>query len=676
MLWLALGTGLAALTSRVGDWFVMTDELLYERLALSVVRLHTPLPYVHGELVGNVNQLYPLLLAPVFAWSAEPNLHVAHALNAFVMASAALPAALLARRVTGSTGWACLSALMTVVVPWIALSSFLLTEVVAYPAFLWAVLAFHSTVTRPSARNDVLAAAAIVVGIGARSQFAVLALVLPAAILAHGQVRQHRALGIAYAGALLAGLVLVATGHSPLGIYGTTAHGNPLPPAFFPALLTHLASVGLGLGLLPFILGGAWLVANARRDVFATLACAAIVLVTIEADSFDVRFGGAVVHDRYLFYLAPLFTIAFAAALRGAPRPGWFAVPVSLLVAGFALDKLPLFTKLNIDTPASILDNYLVDHLGGLNGARIFLAAAAVVAGLLLVEGQILLRRSWFVPAVVVVALCFATATTAYAFDRMFRVDGTAGRPLTSNPGHIQSWVDEAVGDHAHVTAVPFPTITGDFWSSAAYWWDLEFWNESVDRAAGLPGQFEWTPSSFPKLALRFGPQGLANISPPGDVVQAVGDTRFHLAGTVVLNNRNAFLVRPDQPWRADWSTSGLYDDGWTRPGSTARIYVYPYPGQGVRVTRRLTVSVYAPAGVPARPFSLGAAANVAGPNEVSQDATVCVPATRAAVVTLKVHGASPIPGDTRTIFTVAQPRQGGVDVSRIYLSGAVTPGC
>ena len=39
LLWLGLATALAVATSRVADWFVMTDELLYERLALSIDRL-------------------------------------------------------------------------------------------------------------------------------------------------------------------------------------------------------------------------------------------------------------------------------------------------------------------------------------------------------------------------------------------------------------------------------------------------------------------------------------------------------------------------------------------------------------------------------------------------------------------------------------------------------------
>ena len=65
-LWLAAGAALQALTTRVADWFVMTDELLYERLAISVARHHSPLPRVHDVLIPNVDQLYPLLLSPVF----------------------------------------------------------------------------------------------------------------------------------------------------------------------------------------------------------------------------------------------------------------------------------------------------------------------------------------------------------------------------------------------------------------------------------------------------------------------------------------------------------------------------------------------------------------------------------------------------------------------------------
>ena len=63
---LCLGWVLSLATTRVKNWFVMTDELYYERLAVSVAQTGSLLPRLHGELVANVNQLYPVLISPVF----------------------------------------------------------------------------------------------------------------------------------------------------------------------------------------------------------------------------------------------------------------------------------------------------------------------------------------------------------------------------------------------------------------------------------------------------------------------------------------------------------------------------------------------------------------------------------------------------------------------------------
>src|SRR3954471_8586856 len=357
-LWLVSGAFLPAFTSRVVDWFVMTDELLYERLALSVDRLHSPVPHVHGAVVGSINQLYPLLLAPFFAsGTVASGLQRAHVLNAFVITSASIPAYLLALRVSRTAWTSAVAAALTAIVPWVALSSFLLTEVAAYPAFVWALLAFHVTLTKPSPRNDALAGIALAVAIVARTQFVVLALALPVAILLVGRCRAHRALGAAYAVGLALALVIIATGHSPLGTYGSTTSGNLLPASVVPAFFAHLSVVAFGLGLVPFLVGGAWLV---RREPFAVLASVTIVLLTLEVASYDIRFGGGLVRDRYLFYAAPLFAIAFAAALAQWGRIGWsLAVPVGVLAVGLAYTPLPVFEKLNVDTPVSIIDGYL-----------------------------------------------------------------------------------------------------------------------------------------------------------------------------------------------------------------------------------------------------------------------------------------------------------------------------
>src|SRR5437763_7424127 len=167
----------------------MTDELLYERLALSVDRTPSPLPRVHTEVISNLNQLYPLVIAPVFRHGQVLHgLHQAHVLNAFVMTSAIVPAYVLARRVTQNQWLPFVVAVTSVAVPWLALSSFLLSEVVAYPVFVLALLALQAAIARPSPRTDLLAAAAIALAVLARTQFYALAIVLAAAIVLQGAV--------------------------------------------------------------------------------------------------------------------------------------------------------------------------------------------------------------------------------------------------------------------------------------------------------------------------------------------------------------------------------------------------------------------------------------------------------------------------------------------------------
>ena len=277
-LWVGLSFGLSALATRVVDWFVMTDELLYERLGISVDRLHSPLPKVHGVLIPSVNQLYPLLLATVYRHGYVPSsLHDAHLLNAFVMSSASLPAFLLTRRVTGRRLLAYLAAFLTVCVPWIVYSSFLLTEVAGYPAFLWAVLAIQATLVAPSRRKDTVAIAGLALAILARMQFIVLVLVLPLVLLAFelgqpqaggprrlrraalGSARKHRLLAWLYAFLALGAVALLAAGHlsSVLGTYAVVSKVELLPNGLGRSLLEHFAVLALSIGILPFVIGGA-----------------------------------------------------------------------------------------------------------------------------------------------------------------------------------------------------------------------------------------------------------------------------------------------------------------------------------------------------------------------------------------------------------------------------------
>jgi hypothetical protein len=307
----------------------MTDEMQYVKLAISVAETHSPLPRLHGTSVPVANQLYPLLLAPFYGWLPSPDaFRAAHLLNAVVMTSATVPAYLLARQLLGRLPSLAV-AVLTVVTPWMVLTGFLMSEAVAYPAFLWAMLALHRTIVEPSPRRDLIAAAALGVAILARTQFLSLALVLPAAVLVHeaasgvaargggavaaslrsaarSAVVRHRVLWVVYTiGAAVAALAALA-GHRVLGAYSTTVEsGSLLPAAVWGSALEHLDLVGMGCGLVPLVLGGGWILTavvrpEAReRHAFATLSLLTLGVLAVQTASFVLRFGGAdAVRDR------------------------------------------------------------------------------------------------------------------------------------------------------------------------------------------------------------------------------------------------------------------------------------------------------------------------------------------------------------------------------------------
>ena len=544
-LWLVLATGLAAITGRVVDWFVMTDELLYERLAISVSRLHSPLPHVHGDLIPNASQLYPLLIAPAFAHGYVPaSLHSAHILNAFVMTSAVIPAFLLTRSVTHRRSAAYLVALLSVCVPWIVFSSFLLTEVAAYPAFIWAVLALHRATVAPRVSNDALALAGIGLATFARTQFFVLVLVLAPAILieeiafADGGTRwartrsgvreavaRHRLLAGFYAFGTVAVIVLSAAGRlsSTVGTYAQAVEGNPFPAHFIPSLAEHVSAIALALAVLPFVVGAAWLVAglvgasSRERRAFAAVGTLTIVVLAIEVTSFDLRFGGGVVRERYFFYVVPIVLAAFAGALCDKRWPRWsLLVPLPVILYGFWHSGLPQYPKLNIDTPVSTLHDELLKLVHTHRAAHVTLLAGTILLTALFVEASILRQacirgRGPRVACRRRAAARDAVRLPASLCRRRDSRQATHPRPRSG----VRLRRPHRRAERARVTMVPYPVRYADYWAGVGFWWDMEFWNKSVDRAAHLPGMFEWTPSTFPKLRLHFDPRtGAANRSP------------------------------------------------------------------------------------------------------------------------------------------------------------------
>jgi Dolichyl-phosphate-mannose-protein mannosyltransferase len=688
-LWLALGGVLAILTTQVADWYVMTDELLYERLAISIGQLHSPLPHIHGHLIGNVNQLYPLLLAPLFDGSLVPDgLRDAHVLNAFVMSSAAIPAFLLARRVTNGSRLAYVVAVLTVCLPWIVLSSFLMTESVAYPVALWAILALHNAAIAPRPRNDALLLVAIGVAILARTQFAVLLAIVPVALLLDRPaprrlVFQHRLLAGAYAALALVAIVLAATGNlsRALGTYSVTAEGNIAPSGMPRSLLEHLAPLGLGVGIVPFMLGIAWLLSSVVQErtraqrAFASIAAVTIVALLLEVTSYDLRFGYGRLHDRYLFYVVPLLLTAFVAMLLERTWRRWAIIAGGALLAlAFAFVPVFSFHKFNVDSPVTYVNETLLGIGGSESGAQLFLSFVAIVVMLLLLAP----RR--VAVAVAVLAIVLAPVQTAAAFARLFNHDGTSGRPLTLDQSVVFDWLDRKVGPGASVAMVPYPFIYGDYWDNVGYWWNVEFWNASVRRAILYDGAFTNTPETFPTTTLSFDRRtGKANVSPSSYVAQAVAETRFGLAGTVIEEYRGVQLLRAEQPWRAQWLAFNLYRDGWTIPKVPGTIRVFARPGVSTAERRFVTLSVRAPNGVAPRPFSFrsndSAWSGRVDTQPQSRQLSVCVPPKGFGDLRVTAPQYSPIYGDPRSEPSfVSYARSGGVLVTAIALADETSP--
>src|SRR4051794_17169155 len=130
------------------EFVVMPDELGYIKQATQLGRAEFVLP---GDFWFNSWALLePFIHAPLLHWlSSTKAFDAAHIVNAIVMASTAIPVSLLGRRVIPSQLVAYMVALLSVALPWLGMASTVMTEVVAYPAFAWVVLAIVNAAARP-----------------------------------------------------------------------------------------------------------------------------------------------------------------------------------------------------------------------------------------------------------------------------------------------------------------------------------------------------------------------------------------------------------------------------------------------------------------------------------------------------------------------------------------------
>ena len=300
---------------------------------------------------------------------------------------------------------------------------------------------------------------------------------------------------------------------------------------------------------------------------------------------------------------------------------------------------------------------------------------------LIFLAGRRLLSRQTFVLVFAVAPLAIIPYLSADVFTYFFHHKGWSERAVTSSSGASYGWIDQKVGPGADVTIVPYPT-SSDYLVSERVWRDYEFWNKSVDRDVQLSPApvYEFTNDTFPKLHPAFNPRtGLSTISGGPWVVEGAQETRARFSGTVVAQS-DVMLIHAAQPWRADWLSSGLYDDGWTQPGTPVRVRVFAVPSATAAQLRGLTFGIRGPDDNLRRAVTIRS--NYARWHGFATSSTtwgavsVCVPAHGYADVTLRTPARGPIPGDQRTWADSDGSRTGGVFISQISLADEIGGSC
>ena len=662
---LVAAVGSAYYAVRANTWAVMTDELQVARLAISIAHGGSPLPEIRGEHYGANSQLYPLLLAPFYGVLSAPHaVAAAHLLNAFLLASVAVPAFLLARSVTGRSGPGYAAAALTAVTPWLVLSSTLLTENAAYPVFVWSVYLCQQAVARPSPRRDTLALAGLALAFFARTQLVVVALALPVALVLHevglaarrdrsmstvrsaaaAAVHRHRVLAYAYGAGLVAAALLAVAGGlgGVVGNYALPFHGNLVPHGFWHVAAAHFDQVAVGVGALPVVLSVSWLVTTAlhpdRREAHAFAALFAVLLpvLVFEVTSFDLRFTpGGFIQDRYLVYLVPLFAVGCVAWLADARAH----VRTRLLSAACAGVVLLALLQLGPGkaqvifwaAPGAAFRPTIADAAAWLGLSTTVLAQAVTALAVVVVLAASRAPRLALV-AVTVALTAYGGAQAGYVLERYVEPS-----MVLADAGQ-RDWIDRAVPAGSSVTLVPGGT------DGPVAWWEAEYWNKDVQRELRVEHGKTFTPFPVLPASIDRASGRLVGERSSGYLVVPETENRFGLDGTQVLARQSSLeLLRVNRPYRLAWSTQGLTRDGWVRPSRPATVRVYGGPTTGRRsLVLTFSASALAPHRVDFELSTEGetfAASVDPGGARPPVEIPVCVPSGGHADVRLRTHG-------------------------------------
>ncbi len=599
------------------------DEIVYTHLAIAISHSLTPIAG-SGSGGQRVNQLYPLLIAPI--WGVFGNVtafRIVHFLNPLIMASSAIPAYLLAREVLTDRRAAYVACAVVAVAPWLTLSTGELTEVAAFPACTWALLAMQRCLSKPTPARDVVAIAAIALACYGRLQLVLLAPVLVAAMLWHELhfalagsrdwraglratrariLRRHAPVAILGLSGLVVGVPLLLSGvlAESFGFYGSALSGVTFNGATFAMARDYFVFIAIGLGAIPAALAlgfiGDSLITPATRSAhaFACVALLTILALTFQVAEISVRFEEGFLQERYLIYIVPLLAVGMCGVLLHARHRGRMVLGGTTVLA--VLIALTHFEAprgafwYQISPGMTTFYDWIKPAFGAATTAmakpdstrQLVTALVVLAAGVALVPLARRVRPSRLVAIVGALAVLFCVAETTHGLVRI--VHGSAsGRGFGGGSLAGVDWVDRNVSAGTTVAQLVSNVESVDY--SRRLWEGSEFWNRRISSAYAFGGAGDpYLPTSHLRLDQRTGDIGtstdrspLSPVSLKSDVVTAARGFPIALAGEMRAHSPNGVLalMRPAPRLHAAWAVSGTSSDGWLKLDRPAVLRVY-----------------------------------------------------------------------------------------------------
>jgi hypothetical protein len=486
---------------------------------------------------------YPVVVAPLVALasgrvSAYAWVKVA---NAFFFALAAIPIYLLARRFV-SRRLSTAVALLSIVIPSSVYVSLVLTESLAYLVASVALYAIVLALEGPTTRRQLCALASVALAYAVRPQFAalyVLYIIALAVLLPAPRRTRLRdvlpsllSIGVLFVGLLV---VLLTRGASALGRYSDLWRAyHPISVARW--FVYYSADLALYVGLVPVVVAPAVVLLLRARHRAGSRRHAVLLVVFLGANLLTLAVAAAfastpyamgLLHDRYVFYVVPLWLVAGAVWLQeSAPRPrGALAVGAAtllLLVAAFPFARFITddgWRQLHATaTPLwAHVAAWSVPH--GVSGHRaVGFAAVAVVVLVVLVPHRML----WAAAAIPVAAVL--VVNTVLLWDHALEdsnrdVFGAQSRTTLA-------WIDHVVPAGQSVTMLSIPAAACGRFGEA--YGQTEFFNDRVGPVSSLGPP---PPNGLPSKVVHVRSDGLVVrrghpisarwlVLPPGVVVR------------------------------------------------------------------------------------------------------------------------------------------------------------